>query len=173
MHRNMPGRGQLLQALQNREPGVVGQAHVQQDRIGYELRRQVEAFIGGVSHQAVITQLMGQVIKDLRKPYFVFDHRMQRRLNGPFSRSSAKEGISMEGGAAITGLTNRGAGVGNGDATTAAGSTPYSSWACSTYCSGNTRVKILPWPGALVTEIEPPSNLARSREMDSPNPVPP
>ena len=47
-------------------------------------------------------------------------------------------------------------------------------WAApSTICSGSSRVKVLPSPGTLLTEMDPPSSPARSREMDSPRPVPP
>jgi hypothetical protein len=39
--------------------------------------------------------------------------------------------------------------------------------------SGSSKVKVLPSPGTLLTVMEPPSNPARSREMDRPRPVPP
>ena len=39
--------------------------------------------------------------------------------------------------------------------------------------AGSCSVKVLPWPGMLYTEIEPPSSALKSREIDSPRPVPP
>ncbi|MNV01584.1 hypothetical protein D3C71_917920 [compost metagenome] len=39
--------------------------------------------------------------------------------------------------------------------------------------SGSSRMKLLPRPGSLDTLMPPPMRSARSREIDSPSPVPP
>ncbi|MNH11073.1 hypothetical protein D3C72_1293020 [compost metagenome] len=74
MHRNVPGAGLLLEALQHGEAGVIRQAHIQQNRVGNETRRQLIALISGLGNQTAITQLMGQVIENAGKIRLIFDH---------------------------------------------------------------------------------------------------
>ncbi|MOA44770.1 hypothetical protein D3C78_1670930 [compost metagenome] len=93
---------------------------------------------------------------------------MQRVVNGPLLRSSSKRGMSTSAtrgdnvGGDTPGATPGAARIGS------TGTSPG-----STYCTGKTRVNTLPCPGVLLTLIEPPSMVARSREIDNPNPVPP
>src|SRR4051812_6417071 len=94
---------------------------------------------------------------------------MQRVLNGALSRSSAKRGMctgasgdTFSAGAAAT--TGAGGVKVNGAAATSAD---------SLYWVGSKSVNTLPCPGVLLTLIEPPSKVARSREIDKPRPVPP
>ncbi len=54
---------------------MVRQAHVQQDRIRRITGCQIEAIVGSMRHQTVVTQLMGQVVENLGESHFIFDHQ--------------------------------------------------------------------------------------------------
>ena len=75
VHRDVARVGVFLEALQHGQPGMVGQAHVQQDGIGDVLLGKAVAFVGTVSDQAVVTQLVGEVEQDARKIRLVFHHQ--------------------------------------------------------------------------------------------------
>ena len=64
MHRDMPGLGVVFEALQHRQAGPVGQAHIQKNRVRYKLRGQRETIFGPMRNQAVVTQLVRQVVED-------------------------------------------------------------------------------------------------------------
>ncbi len=75
MHRDMAGVGVFLEALQHGQPGMVGQAHVQQDRIGDVFLGEAVALVRAMGHQAVVAQLMSEVEEDTREVRLVFHHQ--------------------------------------------------------------------------------------------------
>ncbi|MNN55385.1 hypothetical protein D3C81_1702580 [compost metagenome] len=74
----------FLQSLQHGQAGIVGQAHVQQDGVRDEGLGQVVALVGTMGHQAVIAQLMSQVIEDVREVRFIFHHQDAATGKRPF-----------------------------------------------------------------------------------------
>ncbi|MNT35280.1 hypothetical protein D3C72_1713020 [compost metagenome] len=89
---------------------------------------------------------------------------------GTLSRSSWKvgSGTGLAAGAALGAAAAIFAGACGAAAGAGAAST-----ARSGMTAGNTNVNVLPWPGVLASSMLPPSKAARSREIDSPSPVPP
>ncbi len=80
MDRNVARVRRILQPLQHVEAGAVGQAHVEQDRVGQELRGQFEAVGRAVRHQAAVAQLVRQVVEDVRELRLVLDHEHAAHL---------------------------------------------------------------------------------------------
>ncbi|MNL05194.1 hypothetical protein D3C87_1257770 [compost metagenome] len=95
--------------------------------------------------------------------------RMQRVANGALLRSSAKRGICTGANGETTGASGALATAAGGVKVNGANATSLD----SLNCCGNSNVNTLPCPGVLLTLIEPPSKVARSREIDRPRPVPP
>jgi hypothetical protein len=54
---------------------MIGQAHVEQNRIGQEFSRQVITFVRTMSDQALVTEFVSKVVKDVGEIRFVFHHQ--------------------------------------------------------------------------------------------------
>jgi hypothetical protein len=181
--RNVARVRRILQALQHVQAGAVGQAHVQQDGVGQELRGQLEAVGRAVRHQAAVAQLVRQVVQDVRELRLVLDHQHAAHL---VARNGAVVGELRRGhrgggcGRQRRGRHHRGPGRVAANARKARTVQEDEKdeddeevpGACGAL-AGNCRMKVLPWPGVLCTVSVPPSSCVRSREIDRPSPVPP
>ena len=87
-------------------------------------------------------------------------------MASPGCRSSRSSGIPSTGVSGTLRTANRTGAMGETLSCTPIVEGP-------TYVCGRYKVKVLPWPGALVSWISPPSRFASSRLMARPRPVPP
>lgn len=178
--------GLRLSLVEHAQPREIGQVHVQHHGAGHVVGGGRQALAAAVRDDALETHLVGQVVEDACEARVVLHDQDgalaglqgiavvgHRRCRAPRRGRHGGQGRLL-GHFRRQGGDERGAGRGHRALRRRHGGRclPGRLGALGG-CNGSTSVNTLPWPEVLCTETLPPSNCARSREIDSPSPVPP
>ena len=185
MYGNVPGPGIALELIQNPQPGMIGKIDVQQNGARLKCRGRGQAVACSLRHDAPkahfthqVAQYRGEcriVLYGQNEPPAGRERLPDRPVSslgraGGWSRPARFVGPSVE-----LSCRARPAILGMGSAS--AGAAPAPPVSFGAHAMGRVmrrkEEKTLPAPASLCTVMSPPIRAARSRDMDSPNPVPP